>query len=397
MQPVTVCSRMKGKLDIYILGDYRPGLPDGLAEFNYQTVHLLKDRFNFHFIEFRFFEEQDYFDEESVDGIIIHTFGVFGLSKWSLSGNFRNWVSELPVENILFHINHIYNFHNYLVVKLLKRLKIKYIHTPHDTYVYGHEFKNSRSLIKRLYREIFVYFIDKYVLDRATLVHALTNKGVSYLKQITNAPIMVVSNHIHDMNIDFEPGLIEPKICFIGRNDFLQKGVDRALGGFALFKSRFKGGGVSLVLIGPSNPSAAKLRDNLIRELGLVKGKDVILEGKVPETKRNQILQQSKAYIHLSRFEGFGLSLVQALCAYKPVIVSSQIPISDKILQYNAGFVIDSDEDVANALSAIFSLSQEEYSQMALSARRCYEEEFHPDVIRPKLINLYETAAYGKK
>ena len=150
---------------------------------------------------------------------------------------------------------------------------------------------------------------------------------------------------------------------------------------------------INLIIVGPADHESDQLRNDLCKELNLDVGSQVSFAGKVEEAERNRILSTSKVYIHLSRFEGFGLSVIQALSAFKPVIVSRQVPTSDIINNYKAGIVVNSTEEIASAIAAVFALTDEEYIQMARNARLCYEEQFHPDVIKPKLFELYNKAA----
>lgn len=385
---------MSSRLSIYVLGNYRPGLADGLAEFNFQNTVLLKESVTFNFIEFDDTKEQGYYQENKVDLVTIHRFGSKNISILKLPVYFKQWLRELPLNNLVFHLNHIYNFNNYLVARLLVKHRLPYLITPHDSYVYCKAFKVNRPLIKRIYRDLFVRFIDKYVFDHANLIHALTNQCCPCLRLLTSRPIRVVSNQVDDMKLALNIESIENRICFMGRSDIYQKGIDRAFQGFKLFKNSGNiPNGTNLTIVGPSNSASDQLRHQLCSELGLSPGKDVIFAGKVEVPERNRILASSKVYIHLSRFEGFGLSVIQALSAYKPVIVSKQVPTSDKIANYKAGFVVDTPEDTAIALSKIFALSDDEYLQLALNARRCYEEQFHPDVIRPQLLELFTQAS----
>lgn len=387
---------MENRLNIYVLGDYRPGLADGLAEFNFQNTVLLKELVSFHFVEFDDTKEQGHYHVNMIDQIMIHCFGSKNRSTLKLPTYFRLWLKELPKKNLVFHLNHIYNFNNYLVARQLVKYQIPYLITPHDSYVYCKAFKASKPLIKRIYRNLFVHFIDKFVLDHANLVHALTNRCSPCLHLLTSQPIMIVSNQVSDMKLELNIRSVENRICFMGRSDIYQKGIDRVFRGFKLFMN---GGNIpkdiNLTIVGPASPDSDQLRHQLCRELELEVGSEVIFAGRVEEVERNRILATCKVYIHLSRFEGFGLSVIQALSAYKPVIVSKQVPTSDKITDYKAGFVIDSPEDTAIALATIFALSADEYLQMALNARRCYEEQFHPDVIRPQLLELFNKVAVG--
>ena len=387
---------MVKSLTVYILGNYRPGLADGLAEFNFQNVTALKGDIDFHFVEFDGSEETGFYNSSTIDQIRIHRFGSKDLPALKLSSGFKAWLADLAAGNSVFHLNHIYNLNNYLVARLLNRYKIPYLVTPHDSYVYCKEFRADRPLVKRIYRDFFVHFIDKYVLDHASYIHALTNQCIPCLRLLTSRPILVVGNQVHDMRISLNMDIIENRVCFIGRSDVYQKGIDRLLKGFSLFvNSQDVPSGINLTIVGPADPLSDQLRQNICRDLKLEVGRHVSFTGKVDEAERNRILSISKAYIHLSRYEGFGLSVIQALSAFKPVIVSRQVPTSDVIHNYGAGIVVDSTEEIANAMAAVFALSEEEYLQMARNARRCYEEQFHPDVIRPKLFDLYNKAASG--
>jgi glycosyltransferase involved in cell wall biosynthesis len=387
---------MVKSLTVYILGNYRPGLADGLAEFNFQNVTALKGDIDFHFVEFDSSEETGFYNSSTIDQIRIHRFGSKDLPALKLSSGFKVWLADLAPGNSVFHLNHIYNLNNYLVGRLLNRYKIPYLVTPHDSYVYCKEFRADRPLVKRIYRDFFVHFIDKYVLDHASYIHALTNQCIPCLRLLTSRPILVVGNQVHDMQISLNMDIIENRVCFIGRSDIYQKGIDRLLKGFSLFvNSQDVPSGINLTIVGPADPLSDQLRQNICRDLKLDLDRHVSFTGKVDEAERNRILSISKAYIHLSRYEGFGLSVIQALSAFKPVIVSRQVPTSDVIHNYGAGIVVDSTEEIANAMAAVFALSEEEYLQMARNARRCYEEQFHPDVIRPKLFDLYNKAASG--
>lgn len=382
------------RLTVYILGNYRPGMADGLAEFNFQNVTALKDHIDFHFVEFDYSENPGFYSSNTVDQIQIHQFGSKELSIFKLPQEFKRWLSNLPLKHSVFHLNHIYNLTNYFVARLLNHFRFPYLITPHDSYVYCKDFRLKRPLVKRIYRDLFVHFIDKYVLDHASYIHALTNQCIPCLRLLTSGPIKVVANQVTDMQLDLSMKTIENRICFIGRSDIYQKGIDRMFTGLSLYlNSQNVLSEINLTIIGTADPLSDQLRHDLCKELNLEAGRQVIFAGRVEQDERNRILSISKVYLHLSRFEGFGLSVIQALSAFKPVIVSKQVPTSDIIATYKAGIVVDSPEEIANAIATIFELSEEEYLQMARNARRCYVEQFHPDVIRPQLFGLYSLAA----
>lgn len=386
------------KLTVYILGNYRAGAADGLAEFNYRITQLLRNEFIIEFVEFRDDKNGDWYDSERVDGIQIHLFGAKKQHRLQLPAAFRNWTKKIANKRSIFHLSHIYNLNNYLVGRLLTHLNIPFLITPHDSFVYTPDYRQNKPFIKRLYRDLFVKVFDKYVLNKAAVVHGITDMCSSYLKHVTKATVSVVTNQVNDMNIPFDVSIIKPQVCFIGRFDIYGKGIDLALHAFQLFKTASdRSVKASYTLIGPADLQATIVRDQLCQDLGLVIGQDVFFTGKVPESERNSILAQSKVYMQLSRAEGFGLSIAQALSCYKPIITSTQVPIHSKITAHKAGFAVSTPEEAAQALATIFAFTPSEYLTMAMNARRCYEQEFHPDVIKPQLITLYNKTALALK
>jgi glycosyltransferase involved in cell wall biosynthesis len=381
------------QLTVYIPGHYRTGAADGLAEFNYLLTKSLKADFNIQFIEFNLEEASSWYQVEQTDDIHIHKFGGKNRSKFQLPVVFQNWIKNLRKEKCIFHLSHIYNIDNYLICRLLNKFKIPYLITPHDSFVYDPSFKNKRPILKRFYRNVFVKLFDKYVLDNAAVVHGITDMCVGYMKNVTNSLVSVVTNQVSDINMPLNLAAIKPQVCYIGRFNIFNKGIDLALEAFHLFKAASgQAKEATYTLVGPADAQATAEREQLCHELDLNIEEDVVFTGKISEADRNTILAESKVYMQLSRTEGFGLSIAQALSCFKPVIISNEVPIHSKITAYNAGFSVSSPEEAAQALDKIFSLSSAEYVTMAENARRCYEQEFHPDVIKPQLINLYEKA-----
>jgi hypothetical protein len=75
---------MVKSLTVYILGNYRPGLADGLAEFNFQNVTALKESIDFHFVEFDN-RGNRLLHTSTIDQIRIHRFGSKGFLPLKLS------------------------------------------------------------------------------------------------------------------------------------------------------------------------------------------------------------------------------------------------------------------------------------------------------------------------
>ncbi len=381
------------KTTIYILGNYRVGAADGLAEFNYQTVRVLKNDFDFHFIEFDNCKDKYHYNDHNEDGFTIHLFGIKNISSFNYSPLFKSWLQQLKSDKVLFHLSHIYNLRNYNIAKLLVKFNIRYIITPHDSFVYADSYQNKMPFLKRIYRRWFIKTFDKYVFDHAVLIHGISKQCSLCIRGLTNTQILVVSNQVKDINIPFDFEAIKDQVCFIGRFDIYRKGIDIALQAFSIFKQKIKDKtGFQYLLIGPADKRALNEVNKICSDMKLNIPEDVVLPGKLPELERNNNLAASKIYMQLSRTEGFGLSIAQALSCFKPVIISKEIPINDTIAFHNAGFVVNNAKEAAVAMEKIINLSEEAYLKLAYNARNCYEKEFHPSIIKPLLLNLYNTA-----
>jgi glycosyltransferase involved in cell wall biosynthesis len=117
--------------------------------------------------------------------------------------------------------------------------------------------------------------------------------------------------------------------------------------------------------------------------------------GRVSNNEKYKILSESYAYIQLSRFEGFGLSIVEALSLGKPVIISPKVPISNVIKRNKAGYVAANANQACIALQEVFRLDNEGYTTIGNNALKCYQKNYTPEMITKQMIEMYEESVYG--
>jgi len=135
------------------------------------------------------------------------------------------------------------------------------------------------------------------------------------------------------------------------------KGLDLLIEGFALFLKEFgKEVPVKLILSGNDWYDRGGL-EKFADSLGL--GEKVEFTGRLAD---HSIAIQSRADLCVlaSRFDGFGLTLVEAMLAGRPVLVSSRAGIAEQVAKAGGGFVVEPNvKSISKGLGEAWNLKSE--------------------------------------
>lgn len=107
---------------------------------------------------------------------------------------------------------------------------------------------------------------------------------------------------------------------FVGRFEW-KKGVDRLIKGFEMYKkSRGEGDKLKLVLVGKNGFGAEDLQ-NLIDQSPV--SESIIRPGFVSDEDLSELYKKASAFVFPTRFEGFGLPILEAMQYQVPVIATN--------------------------------------------------------------------------
>jgi glycosyltransferase involved in cell wall biosynthesis len=135
-----------------------------------------------------------------------------------------------------------------------------------------------------------------------------------------------------------------PFVMFLGRIDHI-KGIDRLIDAFAL--ARRDGLAMDLVVAGPEFGEGKFIR-SVISGRGL--GPHVHLPGPLWGRRKQDALAECTIYAHRPRYEGYGLSVVEAMAAGRPVVTTAACRV-DAARDAGAVLVVeDSDRAFADGL-----------------------------------------------
>lgn len=374
-------------LQVYHVGHFDPELPNGVDRVIHNLGRLLERDVGFHVVGFG--EPDPDAHVVRLDGRVrIHGFGRTGLRNFRLPRGFRRWLGGLTGEPVL-HLHSVFAPLNFAIAAECRRAGVPYVFTPHDSYVPAS--LRTRALAKRLYLATF----ERRVLDGAAALHALTAEGRDCIASHTaNRRIRLIRNFIPRPAVPPCPVDERSGLLYLGRMDRFQKGIDRLLAAYAALR-RARPGAPVLTLAGPADRVERPALDALMVEHGLTDA-HVIRRDRVGEAEKHRLLAGSRLYVQLSRFEGFGLSVAEALALSVPVVVSREIPLAPLVERHGAGLVVDGD-DAAPGLIRALDTGPAAYAAMVEGARQLYRAELSADSVRPRMLGLYhEAAAVGR-
>ena len=121
-------------------------------------------------------------------------------------------------------------------------------------------------------------------------------------------------------------GLTSGQYLFYPANFWLHKNHEMLLTAFAIFRSKQRDSGLKLVLTGASGARAEYVR-TAAAEMGI--SDHVLFLGYVPEEELSALLYSCAALIFPSLFEGFGMPLLEAMAAGKPILCANSTSLPE--------------------------------------------------------------------
>lgn len=249
---------------------------------------------------------------------------------------------------------------------LKKRLsKAKHIVTVHHL-VKDAAKNNSLSLISRIKdlcgeNGFFVSYFEKRCIkfpDKLVSVSNFTKKQIIESYNVDPDKIKVIYNGIDSNGYSLPDGEViatkrqlgldnKPIILFVGRVDDPRKGLDFLLKSLKQVLQKMD---VILLVVGKGDQSNAK---RWLHSLGI--SDKVIFTGFVEDSDLKKYYLLCDIYICSSRLEGFGLTLLEAMAARKPIVTTNVGAISEIIIDGFNGRLVDS-ENIENMADVICTL-----------------------------------------
>jgi len=177
-------------------------------------------------------------------------------------------------------------------------------------------------------------------------------------------------------------------ILFVSMN-FDIKGLDNLMMGLAKFKLRHPSERFKLLVVGKGDD---KKYGRLAQNLGIKN--HVIFTGVVQKEGLDKIYLACDTFSMLSKFDTFGMSVLEAMAASLPVIISGNVGARDLVEEGVNGFVIENTDNADEIASRIVLMMDEEVRTRM--GREAFKTALHNtwEAIVDRVLTLYEEEMY---
>lgn len=299
-----------------------------------------------------------------------------------LSPSFRAFIKQNQ-EPVICVLNGIFHPSLHLVSRALRRRGIPYVVAPHDPY--HPEIFRRRKFVKWLYW----YLYEGRMLQRADRIQVLDLRHAQWLQRLgVHTPVIEVQNGFAEEDVAAYPQPTweasgPPKLLFLGRLDTHNKGLDVLIDAFAALS---RGTDAQLTIQGPDwgdkSALAAKIKRAELQE-------SVHLLDPDYDVRPPVIIGHHDIFCLPSRFEGFGLSALEAMLAGRVLLVSEVAGIAPHVRQSGCGVVVTPEpRSILNGIVQLLEKRQN-WREMGLAGREYAIQHLRWDKIAARVAPQY--------
>ncbi|MCG6533232.1 MAG: glycosyltransferase family 4 protein, partial [Syntrophales bacterium LBB04] len=175
-----------------------------------------------------------------------------------------------------------------------------------------------------------------------------------------------------------------PLILFVSMN-FDVKGLDRVIAGLGELRRQRPDADFSLLVVGKGDQRAYS---KLAAAAGIAE--DVFFAAEIPRERMPEVYAAGDLFVMLSKFDTFGLVVLEAMAASLPVVISGNVGAKDVVQEGVNGFVITDTTDAGGIAAKISLLLDASIrAKMGEEALRTARENTW-DAVADKVIQVYE-------
>ena len=284
----------------------------------------------------------------------------------------------------LAHLHSFFTYQNIEARKFCRKYKIPYVLHLHESPI---PVKEKGKLI---WKKIFNAVWGKKILRDAKKILVLTSKEkddlTGFMPDLVRK-IEILPNGIklapRKKTIGFQKN--HKTILALSRLSYI-KGIDRLIEAFALLSREDPA--YWLVIAGGDEAEERKKLEKLVDRLGIKK--KVRFVGHVTGQKKEKIYRSADIYALFSRYDAFGMTVLEALEQDLPVCLSKEVGVAKDVMGFKCGNLVEQSENPAAGAKAL----RQTYQNRAALSKNCRRalKQFDINHIVDKLISTYKKA-----
>jgi glycosyltransferase involved in cell wall biosynthesis len=273
-----------------------------------------------------------------VDGVYHHYFPIRAPRAWATSPALARALRRAVPGADVVHVHSLFLFPTTAAAHAARRSGVPYLIRPHGTL---DPFLRRRHPLRKA---VYTALLERRNLAGAAAIHFTSDEERELAAPVTaRYASVVVPLGVRVPDESPDPGTMArlfPEttgrrvVLFLGRLNF-KKGLDLLIPAFAALRRAVPD--AHLLLAGPDDGYGGRVRawvdEHRLRE-------HVTLAGFLGGPSKWAVLAAAQAFVLPSYTENFGLSVVEALAAGTPVIVSDRVNVCREIEQAGAGIVV---------------------------------------------------------
>jgi glycosyltransferase involved in cell wall biosynthesis len=239
-----------------------------------------------------------------------------------------------------------------------------------------------RSLIKRL-----LFSIVEPLFHKAIMIIATSPKEAKDLKKLGFSNVLTIPNGIPLNNVKPSHQYSRYKskkitLLYVGKLH-PQKGLFELLQAFEKTNNAFQ-----LLIAGPNDGSVHEIQ-NYIQDKKL---SDIHLLGFVNDKQKQELFELADVFVYPSHAEGFSISILEALAAGLPVLITDGCNFPE-VREFDAGFVVKNEDLIKQLKQALMKISRSpnDLKTMKKNAKKLVKDKYTIDRMAQHFEHLYQT------
>lgn len=331
---------------------------------------------------------------DSLPNINIFTFKtLFNFKKFLITPSMLKNTKERIKEVDVIHMHNYRTFQNIVIHHYAKMYGVPYVLQAHGSLPRI----NAKFILKWIYDIFFGYRLLK---DAAKVIALNKVEAEQYMSmRVPDDKIEIIPNGIDLSEYTNLPtkgffkkkfgiGEEEKIVLYLGRIHRI-KGIDFLVKSFARILKLLKN--VKLVIVGPDNGCLCEI-EYLIKFLGIED--NVLITGPLYDMDKLEAFVDADLYVLPSRYEIFGMTVLEAYSCSKPVVASKVGGLKELVVDGETGLLFEP-ENIEQLYESLLSLLEDnaKAEKMGLKGKQFVKEKFTIENFIDQIEVLYEEIA----